>query len=176
MACVLLYSHYNVSKTDVPCTWVLQPQQPPKSQAVLPQTVFNPVEDLGHAEEHAEVFKKDLDTIDHNCGLLWLMGDAPRSEDLNLVKSIQDIIYSEEYSGSENRQQFLEVQLRLSKETIREVADKTTGQIDNPTWLISRKHRLTTSNFGEILAACRRNKFPKSLFDRLTGNFEQYKL
>lgn len=27
-----------------------------------------------------------------------------------------------------------------------------------------RQHRLTASNFGKVIAACKRNKFPKSLF------------
>nr|CAI5835011.1 unnamed protein product [Callosobruchus analis] len=38
-------------------------------------------------------------------------------------------------------------------------------------WLVARKNRLTSSNFGTVLAACRRNKYPPSLFKKLTESY-----
>ncbi|KAI4455534.1 exonuclease phage-type/recb c-terminal domain-containing protein [Holotrichia oblita] len=48
---------------------------------------------------------------------------------------------------------------------------KTVGQSKNPLWLKIRRFRLTASLFGTVLAACRRNRYPPSLFKKLTGTY-----
>lgn len=57
--------------------------------------------------------------------------------------------------------------MQLPDEKILEISKLTIGQAKSESWLISRKHRLTESNFGVTLEACKRNRFPKS--KRLTG-------
>lgn len=44
--------------------------------------------------------------------------------------------------------------------------------IDHENWLIARKHRLTASNFGAVLAACKRNRYPSSLFKKLVEGYD----
>nr|CAH7712585.1 unnamed protein product [Callosobruchus chinensis] len=48
---------------------------------------------------------------------------------------------------------------------------KTKGQSANDMWLVVRKNRLTSSNFGTVLAASRRNKHPPSLSRKLTESY-----
>ncbi|KAJ8963995.1 hypothetical protein NQ314_005207 [Rhamnusium bicolor] len=65
---------------------------------------------------------------------------------------------------------FLKEKLSLTKDRIVEVQKLTVGQTNNPAWYIARKHRLTASNFGQVLKACKRGRFPSTLFQTLTGN------
>ncbi|XP_074031558.1 uncharacterized protein [Leptinotarsa decemlineata] len=66
--------------------------------------------------------------------------------------------------------------LAIKENKILEVAQKTEGQTDNQAWLISRKHRLTYSNFGEILKAARRQRYTPSLFKKLSGSYDLIKV
>ena len=54
---------------------------------------------------------------------------------------------------------FLRQQLTVSPAAISEIAEKTTGQRDNPFWSMARKMRLTASNYGVILRACRLKRY-----------------
>ena len=63
--------------------------------------------------------------------------------------------------------------LAMTYDDIMATERETRGQSNNPLWRVIRSGRLTASKFGLVLKACRRNKFPPSLFKCL---FEQYKL
>lgn len=58
----------------------------------------------------------------------------------------------------------------ISDNIILHIADETIGQNKNPLWFNYRKNQLTASKFGEILAACRKNKYSKFLFKSLENN------
>lgn len=57
----------------------------------------------------------------------------------------------------------------MSSDAIKKVAHKTIGQSKNENWLTWQKNRITASNFGVVLAAISKNKYPPSLFKRLSG-------
>lgn len=69
------------------------------------------------------------------------------------------------------REKFLQEKLSVTDETISLVANATIGQSSNEQWLVIRKYRLTASNFGAVLAACKRGRFPPSLFRQLTDGY-----
>ena len=61
----------------------------------------------------------------------------------------------------------LYTKLRINDSTILQLVKDTTGRQKNLLWFHYsdyRQHRLTASNFGKVIAACKRNKFPKSIF------------
>nr|CAH7713590.1 unnamed protein product [Callosobruchus chinensis] len=48
----------------------------------------------------------------------------------------------------------------------------TIGQSNNANWLVARKYRLTSSKFGAVISAYKRNKYPKSLFKGLLEGYD----
>lgn len=102
-------------------------------------------------------------------GLYWLMSPEPEKNKCNDVIDVEEKIFSKDYLDAVDKRKFLEECFKLSHEKIQQLAEATTGQNKNPIWLITKKHRLTASNFGKIIKACRRGKYPPSLFNTLMG-------
>lgn len=82
---------------------------------------------------------------------------------------IENILLSAEFNGAVDKILFFKERSNLKREVITEVAKMTTGQTQNENWYLTRKYRITASNFGSILACCARNRFPPSLFKSLMG-------
>ncbi|KAK4885069.1 hypothetical protein RN001_001340 [Aquatica leii] len=72
-------------------------------------------------------------------------------------------------SVTDKHSDYLTQKCAVSVSTIMDVVNKTVGQHKNENWHFARKHRLTASNFGPVLSACRRNRFPDSLYRSLIG-------
>ncbi|CAG9763629.1 unnamed protein product [Ceutorhynchus assimilis] len=47
----------------------------------------------------------------------------------------------------------------------------TVGQVSNERWYLARKYRLAANKFGLIISACKRNRYPESLFETLFGSY-----
>lgn len=60
----------------------------------------------------------------------------------------------------------------LTEEQIKLIPQQTIGQASNENWLIARKDQLTGGNFGKVLAAVKRNRYPPSLFKSLTEGYD----
>ncbi|KAK5649898.1 hypothetical protein RI129_000927 [Pyrocoelia pectoralis] len=172
MAAVLLFSHYNVSITDSSCSWNVK-NQPKKTDIQTVDQLFPSKEhrstprDL--TEEEVERFKTKLQVFDGAVGFSWLLSNESNEQMKDLLLDIEEVLCSTEYLKSDDKTTILQQKLFVCADAISKVAKATVGQISNENWLICRKHRLTASNFGPILTACRRNRFPPSLFKRLTG-------
>ena len=72
---------------------------------------------------------------------------------------IEDLLTSEAYNEAPCKEAWLRQVLIVSINKAKDVAGLTIGQRMNPMWAITRKHRLTASNFGSVLSAIHRNKF-----------------
>lgn len=59
----------------------------------------------------------------------------------------------------------------LNPQQVSHVENLTRGQRDCPYWLMYRKGRLTSSNFGLVLRAIRRGTYPPSLYKTLLGEY-----
>lgn len=60
----------------------------------------------------------------------------------------------------------------MTEEEIKSLASETIGQHLNSMWLIKRRCRITASNFGLILNAIQRNRYPPFFFKKLIGTYK----
>ncbi len=68
------------------------------------------------------------------------------------IPLIEELMSREEFIRSANVQ-WLQEMMAVTNDQIRLVADVTSGQCNNPSWLAIRKLRFTASKFGDILHA-----------------------
>lgn len=172
MAAIAMFAHRNISVTDVACRW-----DKPKNIQDIPLTaeacfkkdikVYQPLEVKDIKKESINELKKNLNLCGPT-GLGWLLSAEP-TEPSEISVGIENLIFSQEFVKAANQKEFFQNKLAISKDKIQEICKQTEGQIDNPHWLIVKKHRLTTSNFGRILKACQQSRYPPSLFQTLSG-------
>lgn len=171
MACLLLFSRENISITDESCRWnVPKSKDNPVTRIrdIFPKKERRATE-RNLTEQEIEEFRKKLSIFDGAVGFSWLLSPECEASDKNLVIDIEELLFSELYNDSTNKVQFFEETMKISDEDIEHIAKETVGQASNSKWLIARKNRLTASNFGVVLAARRRNRYPPSLFKRISG-------
>ena len=104
-------------------------------------------------------------------GLCWLMSPEPAQPCLP-IETVEDIIYSEEFfqmEGLQNQLSCLVERAAVDEATIESISKLTIGQRDNPCWHLTRKGRLTASNFGCVMNA---KTATPSLIKRLLGEYD----
>ncbi|KAG5869223.1 hypothetical protein JTB14_035659 [Gonioctena quinquepunctata] len=121
--------------------------------------------------QEIEGFKDKLKMFDGAVGFTWLFSSEPEATTESLVVGIEGVIFHETYFKTVDKMKYICEKLQMSHEKILKVAELTIGQAQTEKWLVCRKHRLTASNFGVVLGACKRNRFPKSSFKRLAGAY-----
>jgi len=60
----------------------------------------------------------------------------------------------------------------MTEEEIKSLASETIGQHLNSMWLIKKRYIITASNFGLILNAIQRNRYPPPLFKKFFGAYK----
>lgn len=171
-----LFAHYNISVTDQPCSWSAPKQNKTSNQQAVqtidelypPKTQYR-ASKREVSEEEIETLRKDLSTFGGAVGLTWLLNPDTVPKENHFVVNVADIIFSSEYQNADDKFGYFTQKISVPTEQITKIAEKTTGQIKNPTWLMSKNLRLTASSFGMVLASCKRNRFPQSLFKKLKG-------
>jgi len=121
--------------------------------------------------ERKDVMKEKLCALGNTVGFAWLLQKEVEEIDLVNFPIIEDIMTSVEFTEATDKMAFFQKKCFISDDNIKHIASLTTGQVSNEKWFIMRKFRITASNFGAILAACKRNRFPESLFKTLIGKF-----
>ncbi|KAK3098705.1 hypothetical protein FSP39_022243 [Pinctada imbricata] len=101
----------------------------------------------------------------------WIVSEEPPVPKLD-VPCVEDLLLTQEYTSTTDKLQWLKIKLAITKEQIQQVAQLTAGQRNNHLWAMVRKDRLTASNFGPVLAAIRRNRFPPSLFKQILSSYD----
>lgn len=128
------------------------------------------------SNEELSDLKQKLSSLGSTVGFTWLPQEESGEADINVtIPLMEDILFSEEYHRSKNKETYLREKCQVDDATITKVAELTTGQSQNEKWILVRKYRLTASNFGLVLDAQKRGRFPPSLFKRLSGNKCQMK-
>ncbi|XP_026283200.2 uncharacterized protein LOC113209746 [Frankliniella occidentalis] len=109
---------------------------------------------------------------DGAAGALWLLSPPPADVKDDRLIYVKDFILSSEFISSTNKKLSLEIFLKVSREEIVAIAQRTVGQRKNSLWLKGRIHRITASKFGEVLKTIEKNRKPcKSLMKTfLEGN------
>ncbi|XP_062620840.1 uncharacterized protein LOC134282449 isoform X2 [Saccostrea cucullata] len=112
----------------------------------------------------------------HLTGLLitamhWILSPEPPVPTLK-VPLVEDLISSQEFISAENPIAWMKQKLMINEQEIQQIACLTTGQKENCMWSSVRKNRLTASNFGCVLAAIKRNRYPVSLYKRLCSAYD----
>ncbi|XP_022304500.2 uncharacterized protein LOC111111673 [Crassostrea virginica] len=101
----------------------------------------------------------------------WILAPEPSSPKL-CVPLIEDLISSQEFVDAEFPVTWIRQKLLVNNNQIQQIVTLTVGQKDNCLWSAVRKSRLTASNFGCVLAAIKRNRFPASLYKRLCSAYD----
>nr|CAH7726048.1 unnamed protein product [Callosobruchus chinensis] len=162
MAALLLFARDNISVTDKECMWS-KPKQEKDPAAKKISDLYPPKDHRSTTrnltDEKIKQFKDKLSVFDGSVGFSWLLSEEIDQDENNgdqKIVNIEDVIFHEDY---------------VKEQYITQIAQQTVGQQCNPKWLLLRKNRLTASNFAAVLFACRRQRFPQSLFKRLLGTY-----
>lgn len=181
IAATMFAAHYEISSTDGSCTWIKK--KPSKDDEVktckqILNLPFHPrltQRDLTDNEIGTMLEKlKEIGPV----GFSWLLKNE-ETDDCSVVNNkddackapnVQTIISSKEFESTTNKIDFLRAKLKLGIDDIKNIAEKTIGQHTNPAWFITRKFRITASNFSRVLKSISRNRYPPSLYNTLIGN------
>lgn len=180
MAALLYYAHYHISTTDIECQWSIPHSVPSKDNItklkdLFPMKTTYTASQRKSSEEEIYKFRSNLGTS-NVVGFSWLLRPEPSQEASICIPDIEAFVNSREYIESTNGNDFLQQKCALTTDNIKYIEKITQGQHSNANWYIARKHRLTASKFGTVLSACRRNKFPPSLFKSLTEGYSLAKV
>ncbi|XP_048732557.1 uncharacterized protein LOC130053051 [Ostrea edulis] len=100
----------------------------------------------------------------------WILSKEPEVE-APPVPTVEDLITCQEYLEAKEPLPWLRQQLAVSPDKVIHTAFLTTGQRENAVWAAVRKLRFTASNFGQIIAATKRNRLTNSLKKRLLSAY-----
>ncbi|VEN48783.1 unnamed protein product [Callosobruchus maculatus] len=172
MAALAIFGYQNISVTDVSCQW--SKKKPVGDNVKTIKELFPKVKDHRSVadaipDSKVDEFKQKLSIYKNAVGFCWLLKDDPKVVDE--ILDVESLVFAEDYLKAQDKEAYLIDKLKMDQHKIENVALKTTGQAENDMWLVARKNRLTSSNFGAILAAVNRNKYPPSLFKKLTESY-----
>lgn len=177
-----IHAYNGISCTDISCIWKRPAAsiiQETRTQEDLFPKKFKPVLSREVEPQEVDDFLKDLEG--ETTGLSWILkadkgSTSHQSKISSVLLNVEDLMLEAEFvNGSiDDRKSFLSRMLVLNDEQIHSIAEQTVGQNKCIDWFTARKHRLTASNFGKILAAVNRNKFPKTLWETLLGKYFCY--
>ncbi|XP_039297261.1 uncharacterized protein LOC111057589 [Nilaparvata lugens] len=175
MAAVMIYAHKNIPSTSADCRWsrvkTVEGDKPQKAEDLFPPGKEYRATKAPLKEEDIKKFQDSLRQSNFNVGFTWLMSEEPAPSLLAEVPEMEKILFSREYLASDDRTSFIKSVSQISRKDIENVARITVGQCENPLWFAAKKYRLTASNFGKVLSAYKRNRYPPSLFKQLKGDY-----
>ncbi|WAR21973.1 LOW QUALITY PROTEIN: hypothetical protein MAR_015947, partial [Mya arenaria] len=152
VAAVLLFGYKRASKTDIKCSWLKHPKSAPPKTTVTMTDLYPP-----RQQEYS-----------------FTLDSEPKPPQLPLPL-IEDVLVSPGYLSSQDPRTYFRRSLVLSQEKITQIAFMTTGQRENSLWAAARKLRFSASNFGQIIAASKRNRLCASLKKRLLSAYNLQK-
>ena len=86
-------------------------------------------------------------------------------------KNLENILFTEEFETASDQRRFLLSAMSMDEREILEMAESTVGQMDNRIYCILKSFRITASNFGSVLKAVKRNRYPPSLYTTLLSSY-----
>ncbi|XP_038046612.1 uncharacterized protein LOC119720830 [Patiria miniata] len=174
MAALLLWIQKNVSRTDLECKWsrpkpCKSPETPMKRLSQLtPSTSTAGIKRLVE-EEDREWLLQRVFLLGRFTGIGWILSKEP--EVVKQVKSYAFITSTPEFEHAPDKVENVVEHMAVSEEDVKVIERTTVGQRHNALWFAYKQNRLTSSNFGAVLGAVRRNSTPPSLLKTLRGEY-----
>lgn len=170
----MLAAHYQLSKTDVSCSWI------PKSKE---DNSLKTIREAYNIPEHPRLSNSDLSESDVDelvqrlrqlppAGFAWLLKkESDEDAIFERVVDVQSLLLSNDYSVAENQSLYLRQALELLPSKVIEIAESTAGENKKIDWFNVRRFRISSSSFGLLIGHITKNRFPRSLFTKLYGKF-----
>ena len=175
---MFIYGIHNLSRTDVECQWrrkkVTEAVQSASQMFPLPEKKqdYTPLSRSPNSDDRNWLYE-ELQNYGKFTGVCWILSPEPQPTAKLPIKSIEEIIYCEQFLSKQTSEEQLEVLIRNAKvhdvDIIERISKITTGQRNNPAWHLAGKGRLTASNFGAVLKA---KRVTPSLIKRLLGDYK----
>lgn len=180
MAAVAIYANkHGLSKTDLPNSWIHHPKKATKENLKPFHDIFPPTKQQYSAlprkvnAEDRLFLQEQLLHTNVRCPMMWITGPDPCSPPIsscNIIESICDIFQT----FKDDKYTFLKL-CEVDDNQIKIVSERTRLQRMSKLWGKMRKHRVTGSNFGAVIAAYNRHNtsgaYPESLYKTLCGEY-----
>ena len=146
-----IYRIQNLSCTDVECQWKKKkvPKTTQSANEMFPvPKKYEPLTRKPNDSDRAWLYN-ELRQYGKFTGLCWLMSPEPRPVSQLPIKTVEEIIFSEEClqkpTAASQLNYFME-KVKVTEAAVKEVSRITSGQTESPAWHQARKGRLTASN------------------------------
>ncbi|KAK3917325.1 Alkaline nuclease [Frankliniella fusca] len=170
IAALLICAHYNISVTDIECTWKAKPSADRNDgvsfNELFPHKPFSAMNEPSESE--VKRICDNIETCKRGCaGIAWIMQSEPdvRCENENedepscpLIPNILQIVSCSEFLAVTDKFDYLLTKTHLQPSNIVAIAHATVGQISNPLWCEGRQCRFSGSVLGSIIHAVSKNR------------------
>ena len=183
MAAAAIHANKNgFSKTDLPNTWIKRPKTEAKKDVKTMAEFFPSKKPRYKATPRAVseqdrlfLFEKLSNTPSH-CPMKWIISPEPVQPASKVLDNIRPALIEDILVDFITDKQVFIDKCKVSAEQISWLAEETKEQRICETWGRYRRHRLTGSNFGDVLGAIARHltsskSYPPSLFKKLKGEY-----
>lgn len=174
MAVVLLFLNKHVTKTELTCQCIEK-----KTNAnhhcdltLVDDTNFQPYNDVD-LDRISSKHKTLLSKSNLVCNYSFLCVNEPENHKCNAFQELlpENMIISRDFQCSENKRMFLSNIFNLDFNKIKDVAVANKRQTMNVFWCNIHRFRLTSTNFGLVLRAINRNRYPPSFFQTVNEGY-----
>ncbi|KAK5648353.1 hypothetical protein RI129_003245 [Pyrocoelia pectoralis] len=176
MAALCIHAHHNISSTDQACAWNVPGTSKGAEENVLClKDLYPPKRDyvaVGRPLSSEEIANFRNETQNLALGICWLLNTEVEKAYLKLIPLIEEIIFSPEFISCQSKSAYFIEKCKISEKAIADIQVATIGQSKNENWLVLRKYRITASKFGMVLSACKRNRYPPSLYKNLMEGYD----
>jgi len=179
IATLALHTHYNISSTDTACSWSFRKSSSTEDIKTI-SDIYGKFEcpDVNVSEKDISCFQQTLTNLSFPTGFSWLFKPEPDPVKLPtvLIEAIRSILLNKQCKDLVKSKDFCKfktyflTKCSITDALVLQIVNDTVGQHKNNLWFTYRKNRLTASHFGKVLACCKRNKFPNSLYKSLNND------
>ncbi|CAJ1057874.1 uncharacterized protein LOC114552703 [Xyrichtys novacula] len=174
MAALLIWVEKNVSRTDVECVW--KRAKTPKSDDILAKRVSVMTPSTSQAgiktpvtQEVKDWTVSSLSQLGRFTGMWWIL--SPETAQTPPIKTWDGLVACPGFTEAEDKALYVLSSLAVTDAEKQQIERDTVFQAKNDLWMAYRKRRITASNFGLVLAAVKRKRYPPSLFKTLLGQY-----
>ncbi|XP_034245756.1 uncharacterized protein LOC117647892 [Thrips palmi] len=184
IAALLICGHYNISVTDVECSWKAKRTEE-RNDGLSFDQLYPPKKPYSAVPECTEEELQEMSRTIWQCGrggagIAWILQPEPEPEngtdedspECVTIPCIMSILRSVEFNEARDKFKYLLSAAKMSPSAICQIASATVGQMTNPLWTEGRMYRFNGSKIGDVIHAAVKNRklcesLLKSLFERV---------